>query len=226
MENGTGYLVQTPPLTSEQNCMPFLEGSCALWDLPEHPVLVPVFRKLCFADEGDKYVQYKNNSIALLDMAKTKAACVHTCRTFACGNAYIAPSDFMRSCLWAQALYIAAVKALPESSDQDSGSCIPVQDQLPLINCGSMQSIVEDICPRAELLPCVEEGGLQIDNVYFDKSLLLQILHMSTVVSILLGLLVAQACIILVTYAIHRRSAGKPPGQSGVHEKLIAAARE
>jgi len=208
MQAVLGHIVRSPIATVVDSCIPFLRLGCLPWRLQEAPTAVPIFRDVCMPQDGRPQFAYRNETVGLLHMAHTPEACEKTCRQFVCGDAHIARSKVALCCLWAQALYVAIVREHEPPQDLGGGGCNPRTQHMQLIDCGWIHRIADGVCPSAPRGACAATGGLKLDALELEDSVLANVLSMSTLMALVLALLIAQVCIACVKRAsLFRRRA-------------------
>ena len=226
MQTAAGHIVRSPSAPGADSCISFLRLGCLPWRLEKTPIAVPIFRDVCMPEDGSPKFAYRNETLRLLHMAHTPQACEKTCRFFACGNAHIARSKVALCCLWAQALYVAIMRKHENPQDLGGGGCHPRAQHMQLINCDWMGKIADDVCPSALPSACVATGGLKIEALELENSVLARLLSMSTVMALVLAFLIAQACILSVKHVSKMHSGAVDTAGGGdstqVHVALLA----
>jgi hypothetical protein len=205
MQTAAGHIVRSPSATGADSCISFLRLGCLPWRLDEAPIATPIFREVCMPEDASPQFTYGNETLGLLHMAHTPQACEKTCRFFACGNAHMARSKVALCCLWAQALYVAIMRKHEAPEDLGGGGCLPRAQRMQPIDCDWMRKIANDVCPMASPRTCVATGGLKLEALELEDSLLASLLNMSTVMAFVLAFLIAQGCILCVKHASRRR---------------------
>lgn len=225
MHTAAGHIVRSPRTTVTDSCISFLRLGCLPWRLEEAPLPVPIFRDVCMPQDGSPQFAYRNETVSLLHMAHTPQACEKTCRFFACGNAHIARGKVALCCLWVQALYVAIMREHEAPQDLGDGGCHPRTQHMQLINCDWMREIADDVCPSAPPSACAATGGLRLEALELEDSVLASLLSMSTVMALVLAFLIAQVCILCVKHAslIHRGALDTTGGRDSaqVHAALL-----
>jgi hypothetical protein len=206
MQAAAGHIVRSPSATATDSCISFLRLGCLPWRLEEAPMPTPIFRDVCMPQDGRPQFAYRNETVPLLQMAHTPLACENTCRFFVCGSAHIARAKVALCCFWVQALYVAIVREYEAPRDLGGKECHPRTQHMPLIDCDWMRRIADDVCPSAAPSACAETGGLRLEALELEDSVLARLLSMSTVMAFVLALLIAQVCILCVKRASLTRS--------------------
>jgi len=200
MQAAAGHIVRSPLSAVTDNCISFLRLGCLPWRLEEAPMPTPIFRDMCMPPDGSPYFAYRNETVPLLQMAHTPLACENTCRFFVCGSAHIGRAKVALCCLWVQALYVAIVRKHEPPQDLGGGECHPRTQHMDLIDCDWMRRIADDVCPSAPPSACAETGGLRLEALELEDSVLAKLLSMSTLTALVLAFLVAQVCILCVKH--------------------------